>query len=88
MGSVNRSTVTPRKSRLARTFAKFFNEEDEKFQENAAMDAFIAKVFATISSVKATYAQDAQSPHDADGIQSADQIVVTELKRLSKFKQS
>nr|KAJ0203299.1 hypothetical protein LSAT_V11C500274250 [Lactuca sativa] len=117
MDSVNRSAVTPRKSRLARTFAKvlhirpqpattidqvqkvksdekpigkFFNEEDEKFQEKAAMDAFIAKVFATLSSVKAAYAQlqDAQSPYDADGIQSADQIVVTELKRLSEFKQS
>lgn len=115
MDSVNRSAVTPRKSRLARTFAKvlhiraatrvdevhkvkshekpigkFFNDEDEKFQDRAAMDAFIAKVFAALSSVKAAYAQlqDAQSPYDADGIQSADQIVVSELKNLSEFKQS
>lgn len=68
---------------------KFFNENDDKFQR-AVMDAFIAKVFATISSVKATYAQlqYAQSPYDADGIQSADQIMVSELKNLSELKQS
>ncbi|KAL4589460.1 hypothetical protein LXL04_002367 [Taraxacum kok-saghyz] len=115
MDSVDRLAVTPRKSRLARTFAKvlhirppttidqvqkvkshekpvgkFFNEEDERVQDRATMEAFIAKAFAALSSVKAAYAQlqDAQSPYDADGIQSADQIVVTELKRLSEFKQS
>ncbi|CAH1449991.1 unnamed protein product [Lactuca virosa] len=68
---------------------KFFDEEDDKFQR-AIMDAFIAKVFSTISSVKAAYAQFqyAQSPYDADGIQSADQIVVSELKNLSELKQS
>ncbi|KAL4563936.1 hypothetical protein LXL04_027985 [Taraxacum kok-saghyz] len=53
---------------------KFFNEEDERVQDRATMEAFIA--------------MDAQSPYDADGIQLADQIVVTELKQLSEFKQS
>ncbi|KAL4555160.1 hypothetical protein LXL04_037771 [Taraxacum kok-saghyz] len=71
--------------------AKFFNEieEHDKFQR-AVMDAFIAKVFATILSVKAAYAQlqYAQTPYDAEGIQSADQIVVSELKNLSELKQS
>ncbi|KAL4556825.1 hypothetical protein LXL04_034989 [Taraxacum kok-saghyz] len=53
---------------------KFFKKEDERVQDRATMEAFIA--------------MDAQSPYDADGIQLADQIVVTELKRLSEFKQS
>ncbi|KAD6794493.1 hypothetical protein E3N88_05389 [Mikania micrantha] len=54
------------------------------------MDAFIAKVFATLSSVKAAYAelQYAQFPYDPKAIQSADQMIVTELQRLSELKQS
>ncbi|KAJ0882194.1 putative protein gravitropic in the light 1 [Helianthus annuus] len=53
------------------------------------MDAFIAKLFATISSVKAAYAQlqVAQSPYNPEAIQHADQILVSELKRLSEYKQ-
>ncbi|KAI7730441.1 hypothetical protein M8C21_025943 [Ambrosia artemisiifolia] len=68
----------------------FFNEKDEKLQKRALMDAFIAKLFATISSVKAAYAelQYCQVPYDADGIQSADQTLVSELKSLSELKQS
>ncbi|XP_024958846.1 protein GRAVITROPIC IN THE LIGHT 1-like isoform X2 [Cynara cardunculus var. scolymus] len=67
----------------------FKKEEDEKLRERAAMDAFVAKLFATISSVKAAYAQlqYAQFPYDGEGIQSADQIVVSELKNLSELKQ-
>lgn len=69
---------------------KLFSDENDEFRNRAEMDAFIAKVFATISSVKAAYAQlqYAQSPYDAEGIQSADQIMVSELKSLSEFKQS
>ncbi|XP_071730106.1 protein GRAVITROPIC IN THE LIGHT 1-like [Rutidosis leptorrhynchoides] len=65
-------------------------EEDEKLQEQALMDAFIAKLFATISSIKAAYSQLQlyQFPYDADGIQSADQTLVSELKSLSELKQS
>ncbi|KAI3755732.1 hypothetical protein L1987_55538 [Smallanthus sonchifolius] len=68
----------------------FLNEEDEKLQNRALLDAFIAKLFATISSVKAAYAelQYYQVPYDADGIQSTDQILVSELKSLSELKQS
>ncbi|KAI3716217.1 hypothetical protein L6452_23398 [Arctium lappa] len=108
MDSVHGSTMTPSKSRLARTFAKVLNirpataideapkvklfdqEEHEKLQNRVLMDAFIAKVFATLSSVKAAYAQlqFSQSPYDPEGIQSADEIVVAELKRLSELKQS
>ncbi|KAK9056907.1 hypothetical protein SSX86_024272 [Deinandra increscens subsp. villosa] len=62
-----------------------FDHQDEN---SATMDAFVARVFATVSSVKATYAQlqVAQSPYHPEGIQSADQIMVSELKRLSEFK--
>lgn len=69
---------------------KLFHEEDEKLQNRVLMDAFIAKVFATLSSVKAAYAQlqYSQSPYDPEGIQSADEIVVADLKRLSELKQS
>lgn len=125
MDSLNRSAVTPRKSRLARTFAKVlhirammgvspydevektkshektkkgrskitkippFAGENEGLLDKAVKEAFLAKLFASLSSVKAAYAQlqYAQSPYDADGIQSADQIVVSELKNLSELKQ-
>ncbi|KAL8205440.1 hypothetical protein R6Q57_008991 [Mikania cordata] len=63
--------------------------QDEKLQTTKTMDAFVAKLFATISSVKAAYAQlqVAQSPYHPERIQSADQIMVSELKKLSEFKQ-
>ncbi|XP_071696655.1 protein GRAVITROPIC IN THE LIGHT 1-like [Rutidosis leptorrhynchoides] len=65
---------------------KFFDDQDEKLK----IKAFISKLFATISSVKAAYAQlqYAQSPYNPEGIQSADQIMVSELKTLSEFKQT
>ncbi|XP_071716808.1 protein GRAVITROPIC IN THE LIGHT 1-like [Rutidosis leptorrhynchoides] len=113
MDTVNRSTLTPRKSRLSRTFAKVMHiraatttidhqfqkvkslekanrEENEKIQSKLATDAFVAKVFATLSSVKAAYAelQYAQSPYNAESIQSADQVIVSELKSLSEMKRS
>lgn len=130
MDSVNRSAVTPSKSKLARTFAKVlhiraltggtqkhkftenvkddavkndvaksellkkaqfksFDDEDEKLRQKAATEAFLAKLFANISAVKAAYAQlqFAQSPYNPDGIQCADELVVSELKNLSELKQ-
>uniref|UniRef100_A0A5B6YN13 Uncharacterized protein n=1 Tax=Davidia involucrata TaxID=16924 RepID=A0A5B6YN13_DAVIN len=65
------------------------DDDDEKLRHRAATEAFLAKLFANISSVKAAYAQMqfAQSPYDADGIQSADLVVVSELKNLSELKQ-
>lgn len=62
---------------------------DNPPSDHAVKEAFIAKVFASVSSVKAAYAQMqyAQSPYDADGIQAADEIVVSELKKLSELKQ-
>ncbi|XP_052178634.1 protein GRAVITROPIC IN THE LIGHT 1 [Diospyros lotus] len=126
MDSVDRTSVTPSKSRLARTIAKVFHiravtgvapvdgnqktksyervkvvddvsytnsesfdEDNEKLRLRAATDAFLARLFASMSTVKAGYAQlqFAQSPYDADGIQAADQMVVSELKNLSELKQ-
>ncbi|KAL3522550.1 hypothetical protein ACH5RR_015384 [Cinchona calisaya] len=72
-------------------FEKEEIEDAEKQSKNrAAMEAFIAKLFATISSVKAAYAelQMAQFPYNGEAIQSADQAVVDELKALSELKHS
>lgn len=115
MDSVKLSAVTPRKSRLARTFAKVLHvraaagvvspdDDIQKPKSNKKMmkkdgfkiddegvmkEAFMAKMFASLSSIKASYAQlqYAQSPYDADGIQSADQMIVSELRKLSELKQ-
>ncbi|PIN12117.1 hypothetical protein CDL12_15257 [Handroanthus impetiginosus] len=67
-----------------------FRNTDEEHRARAATEAFLAKLFASISSIKAAYAQMqfSQSPYDGEGIQSADQIVVSELKKLSELKQS
>ncbi|KAF9621577.1 hypothetical protein IFM89_023151 [Coptis chinensis] len=64
-------------------------EDDEKFQRRMAVEALLAKVFTSLSSVKAAYAQlqIAQSPYDVEGIQYADDVVINELKRLSELKQ-
>lgn len=63
---------------------------DEKLRQKIAKEAFLAKLFASVSTLKAAYAQIqfAQSPYDGEAIQTADQIVVSELKKLSGFKQS
>ncbi|KAG8637227.1 protein GRAVITROPIC IN THE LIGHT 1 [Manihot esculenta] len=131
MDSVKLSSMTPKKSRLARTVAKVLHlraatgiapvdgvqkvksqekveddskignkstvslrqsfkiSNDEERQKSLAMQALLAKLFASVSSVKAAYAQlqCAQSPYDVDGIQAADQLVVSELKNLSELKQ-
>lgn len=110
MDSVDRSAVTPSKSRLARAIAKVFHiqklkshekkvkidagENDDFVKNNGdekmAVEAFVGKLFASISAVKAAYAelQYAQSPYDPELIHAADQIVVFELKLLSEMKQS
>ncbi|GER24528.1 hypothetical protein STAS_00066 [Striga asiatica] len=64
------------------------DEAKEESRNRAAMEAFVAKLFATISAVKAAYAelQMAQFPYDDAAVQSADQSVVDELKALSELK--
>ncbi|XP_073158041.1 protein GRAVITROPIC IN THE LIGHT 1-like [Henckelia pumila] len=68
----------------------FNDHELEELKGRVVKEAFLAKLFAGISSVKAAYAQlqFAQFPYDADGIQSADQTVVLELKNLCQLMQS
>ncbi|KAL9662014.1 hypothetical protein QQ045_026842 [Rhodiola kirilowii] len=62
---------------------------DEKTNEGAAVKALLARLFASISTIKASYAQLqlAQFPYDGDEIRSADQLVISELKSLSELKQ-
>ncbi|KAF5730742.1 hypothetical protein HS088_TW19G00337 [Tripterygium wilfordii] len=66
-----------------------FDENDEKFRKRVAFEALIGRLFASIASVKASYAQlqYAQCPYDSEGIQAADKLVVSELKNLSELKQ-
>ncbi|KAL6574120.1 hypothetical protein OROHE_001662 [Orobanche hederae] len=65
-------------------------EAKEQSRNQAAVEAFIAKLFATISAVKASYAelQMAQFPYNNGAIRIADQSVVDELKALSELKHS
>ncbi|XP_057764133.1 protein GRAVITROPIC IN THE LIGHT 1-like [Salvia miltiorrhiza] len=64
------------------------DEAKEDCRNRAAMEAFVAKLFATISTAKAAYAelQMAQFPYNGDAIQCADQSVVDQLKALSELK--
>ncbi|KAH1218322.1 Protein GRAVITROPIC IN THE LIGHT 1 [Glycine max] len=78
------------KSKTTLNWSESFNEDDdEELQERVANEALLAKLFASISTVKAAYAelQHAQSPFDPDGIEAADQLLVSELKNLSELKQ-
>ena len=79
-GHIGKSTVN---------WSHFFDKDDEELQERIAMEALLAKLFASISCAKAAYAQlqYAQSPYDPDGIQAADKLLVSELKHLSELKQ-
>ncbi|TKY49196.1 IRK-interacting protein [Spatholobus suberectus] len=65
------------------------DDDDEELQERVANEALLAKLFASISTVKAAYAQlqHAQSPFEPDGIEAADRLLVSELKNLSELKQ-
>ncbi|XP_022935977.1 protein GRAVITROPIC IN THE LIGHT 1 [Cucurbita moschata] len=66
-----------------------FDSVEEEFQNRVQLQVLVAKLFASISSVKAAYSQlqYAQSPYDAEGIQDADHYVISELKVLSELKQ-
>ncbi|XP_021287824.1 IRK-interacting protein-like isoform X1 [Herrania umbratica] len=82
-GEWNDSKTTKRLSQ------KFDRLHDEELERRVAWEALIAKIFATISAIKAGYAQlqHAQSPYDAEGIQTADRLIVSDLKKLSELKQ-
>ncbi|KAF5738271.1 hypothetical protein HS088_TW13G01167 [Tripterygium wilfordii] len=61
-----------------------------KARQRAVMEALVAKLFASVTSIKAAYAelQMAQSPYNSEAIQAADQAVVDELKAISELKRS
>ena len=62
-------------------FKEDIEEAAKESKNRAALEAFVAQLFATISSVKAAYAelQMAQFPYNSEAIQSADQAVVDEM---------
>lgn len=62
----------------------------ERRQQREALESLVANLFASVSAIKAAYAQlqSAQSPYNPDTIQLADQAVVSELKQLSELKHS
>ncbi|KAF3451317.1 hypothetical protein FNV43_RR07412 [Rhamnella rubrinervis] len=66
------------------------NEEIFKGRNRAVLEALVAKLFAGITSIKASYAelQMAQNPYNSEAIQVADQSVVNELKSISELKRS
>ncbi|KAE8733649.1 hypothetical protein F3Y22_tig00001120pilonHSYRG00326 [Hibiscus syriacus] len=68
---------------------KFDSLHDEELERRVSLEALTAKIFATVSAIKAEYAhlQCAQSPYDAEGIQAADRSIVLDLKKLSELKQ-
>ncbi|KAL1202425.1 Protein GRAVITROPIC IN THE LIGHT 1 [Cardamine amara subsp. amara] len=74
----------------AANLSESFDKLEEEYEKRLAMEALLAKLFATVSAIKSGYAQlqHAQSPYDPNGIQKADNLVVTELKTLSELKQS
>ncbi|KAH6819895.1 hypothetical protein C2S53_020943 [Perilla frutescens var. hirtella] len=83
--------IPPEKLRCceSKQFDKEAAEEAmEELRNRAAMEAFTAKLFAAVSSVKAAYAelQMAQYPYNNEAIQLADQAVVDELRALSELK--
>ncbi|RWW24997.1 hypothetical protein GW17_00010692 [Ensete ventricosum] len=64
-------------------------KSDASSCDREAMEFLLANLFASVSAVKAAYAQlqVAQYPYDPDSIQSADAAVVAELRRISELKQ-
>ncbi|EOA40383.1 hypothetical protein CARUB_v10009111mg [Capsella rubella] len=75
-------------SKTANLSESFYKLEEE-YERSLALEALLAKLFATVSSIKAAYAQlqHSQSPYDSIGIQKSDNLVVAELKTLSELKQ-
>ncbi|KAM7524905.1 hypothetical protein LguiA_014807 [Lonicera macranthoides] len=97
-------TSTPTKTKLSQKLQKFIhlkttpktltiknvNRKQIPTESNStATEVFVAKLFATISVLKAAYAelQTAQFPYNADLIESADKSVISELTALSELKE-
>ncbi|WOK93845.1 hypothetical protein Cni_G02546 [Canna indica] len=65
-------------------------EQKLSLEEIEVLKSLLANLFASISAVKAAYAQlqMAQSPYNPDSIQSSDLTIVSELMRVSQLKQA
>ncbi|XVF87998.1 hypothetical protein PTKIN_Ptkin19aG0013800 [Pterospermum kingtungense] len=78
-------------SKTIKRLSQKFNRlnDHEELETKLALEALIAKIFATISGIKVGYAQlqQSESPYDAAGIQATDQFIVSEFKKLSELKQ-
>ncbi|CAL5201027.1 unnamed protein product [Lathyrus oleraceus] len=90
--NVTISETNPKDETTPINWSESFNkvDEDEELQEQrVATEALLAKVFASVSTVKGAYAelQHFQSPFDPDGIEASDKLLVSELKHLSELKQ-
>ncbi|KAK8692543.1 hypothetical protein V6N13_076001 [Hibiscus sabdariffa] len=64
------------------------NGDYSRAKQKAVLEALLAKVFASVTSIKAAYAelQMAQHPYNSEAIQASDQAVVEELRTLSELK--
>ncbi|CAO2833313.1 unnamed protein product [Amaranthus hypochondriacus] len=76
------------KADFVHVHCKLGEKEDEEIANRLARKSVLGKIFSSISSIKAAYAQlqFAQSPYDAEAIQSSDEMVVSELKTLAEVK--
>ncbi|KAF7840349.1 protein GRAVITROPIC IN THE LIGHT 1 [Senna tora] len=65
-----------------------FKPHKAKARNRAIMEALIARLFAGVTTIKASYAelQMAQHPYNNQAIQAADQAVVDELRAISELK--
>ncbi|KAG9448186.1 hypothetical protein H6P81_014314 [Aristolochia fimbriata] len=63
-------------------------DDEETVRQREAMEALLARLFASVSAIKAAYAelQTAQSPYDPETIQLQDEAIVSELKSISELK--
>lgn len=75
--------------KATKSLSQTLDKLDEDLERRVALEALIAKLFANVSAVKASYAQlqYAQAPYDPDGIQVSDKSIISELKTLSELKQ-
>ncbi|KAK4267785.1 hypothetical protein QN277_024520 [Acacia crassicarpa] len=62
--------------------------EEAMNQNPEALETLMSRIFTNISSLKSSYIQlqSAHTPYDPDKIQTADKLVIAELKNLSELK--
>ncbi|XP_059624143.1 protein GRAVITROPIC IN THE LIGHT 1-like [Cornus florida] len=78
------------KNKISQHSNEYDDNHETELRNRVAMEAFLAKLFASVAAVKAAYAelQTAQNPYNVEAIQSSDEALVHELKALLELKQS